>query len=207
MAAVELSSFMHKYLIILCFASICIMAFVPVGIAGAQTCTDVRHFDFSNAAVQIAAKDEGGNSGSDVFHLQGGVGFLSDDPSSPKSRDWHLSLLVDRLEHPDSLTWIRVIVLDKDHITGTGDWHYILVFGCARGAIVRLFQYGSEGVILKHLNDQTLQLYQAIWATTDAHCCPSKHLEVAYKWNAQRHRYRRASAISNEGYERIPDEK
>lgn len=179
----------------------------PVGAGGAQPCDDVEHFDFRNAMVPIASKDEGGAPGPDVLHLQDGIGFLSDNPNSPKSQDWRLELLVDRLEHPDPLTSIRVIVLDKDHLTGTGDWRFVLAFGCANGALARLLQYDSEGVTLKHLNDQTLQLYQAIWAATDAHCCPSEHLEVLYEWNSRKHRYGRVSAFTGEGYAPMPDEK
>jgi hypothetical protein len=100
-----------------------------------------------------------------------------------------------------------VIVLDKNHLTGTGDWRYVIAFGCANGSLVRLFEYGSEGVTLKHLTQQTMHLYQPIWAATDAHCCPGKHLEVLYKWNAQEHKYKRASSISGKGFAPLPDEK
>ena len=159
------------------------------GAVRAQTCSNVRSFDFRNASIPIAAQDDGGSSGADFFRLQDGRGFSSDDPDSAQSHDWQLDLVADRLEHPDPSTWIRIIVVDKDHLTGTGDWHYVMAFDCQHGSLVSLFQYGSEGVELKHLSERTLILYQEVWKKDDPHCCPSGHTILAYHWNAARHRY------------------
>lgn len=90
-----------------------------------------------------------------------------------------------------------MIVVDKDHLTGTGDWHYVMAFGCRNGLLVSIFQYGSEGVELRHLSGQRLDLYQAVWTKDDAHCCPSGHVDIVYKWDAQQHKYRKASSASS----------
>lgn len=79
--------------------------------------------------------------------------------------------------------------MDRNHLTGTGDWRYVMAFHCQQGSLVSLLQYGSEGVELKHLSEQTLILDQAIWKKDDPHCCPSGHTILAYHWNATRHRY------------------
>jgi hypothetical protein len=178
-----------------------------LGHARAQECSSIQQFDFRNATIPMAASDEGSRSGPATFHLQQGVGFLSDDPIAPQSHDWRIDLLLDRLEHPDPSTWVRVIVLDKDHLTGTGDWRYILAFDCRNGSLASLFQYAAEGVTLKHLSAQTLDLYQAVWAKEDPHCCPSRHMELVYRWNALRHRYVHVSSNSGTGVVQIPDEK
>jgi uncharacterized protein (TIGR03435 family) len=93
-----------------------------------------------------------------------------------------------------------VIVLDKDHLTGTGDWRYILAFDCRNGLLASVFQYAAEGVSLKHLSARKLVLNQAIWGMDDPHCCPSRHVELAYRWNALRHRYIRMSSNSGTVY-------
>jgi hypothetical protein len=179
--------------------AIAILLSLASGTARAQACRDIRQFNFKNAAIPIAAPDDGGRSGPDLFHLHDGAGFLSDDPDSAQSHDWGLQLIADRLAHPDPSTWIRVIVVDKDHLTGTGDWRYVMVFGCRNGSLVSIFQYGSEGVELKHLSDQRLDLYQAVWTKDDAHCCPSRHVDIVYRWDTQQHRYRKAISVSGPG--------
>jgi hypothetical protein len=175
--------------------------------AWAQRCVDVRHFDFKNATIYTAPYDEGSHTGADSFRLRDGTAFLSEDPLSSKSHDWQVDLLDDREVHPDPTTWLHVIVLDRDHLTGTGTWYYVMAFSCNNGRLIRRFQYSSEGVSLEHLDDQTLQLYQAIWAPTDSHASPSKHQELVYKWNAKEHRYRRVSTISGKGVKPFPVKK
>ncbi|HEY6446471.1 MAG TPA: hypothetical protein VIY53_08430 [Acidobacteriaceae bacterium] len=158
--------------------------------AGAQTCTSIRQFDFRNSQIPIAARDaSGASSGPELFRLENGEGFISDDPDDPQSHDWGLSLLADRLEHPDPSTWIRVIVVEKDHLTGSGDWRYVLAFACERGSLTSLFQFGEPGVVLDYVTGQTLELTQAIWGEGDAQCCPTRSRNLTYKWNPQRHRY------------------
>jgi hypothetical protein len=169
--------------------------FSVLPIAGrAQVCSDIRRFDFKNATIPIAGPDEGGFAGVRVFRLQDGTGFQSDD--SPDEHDWQLSLLSDRLEHPDQGTWVRIIEVERKHLTGTGDWHYIFAFDCARGQLETLFQYGAEGVVLEQAGDGKLVLRQAVWVGDDAHCCPSSNQQKAYLWDARRHRYNRISTAS-----------
>jgi len=148
--------------------------------AWTQACKDVRSFDFTNTTIHTAPGDDGSRQGSESFRLRDGIGFLSDDPHSLDAHDWRVELLVNRTVHPDPLTWVRVIVLKSDHLTGTGTWNHIMAFGCREGSLVRLFQYSSEGVSLKHLDAKTLELYKAIWKPTDAHCCPSRHVDLLF---------------------------
>lgn len=165
--------------------------------AGAQTCSSIKQFNFRNSQIPIAAQYAGGvRSGPELFRLQDGAGFVSDDPDNPQSHDWSLDLLTDRLEHPDPATWVRVVVVDKSHLTGTGDWHYVMAFGCKDGFLTSLFQVGHEGLMLQHVTDQTLELYEMIWDKGDAHCCPSRHMDLIYKWSPQRHRYDLARSMS-----------
>jgi hypothetical protein len=183
--------------------------------AWAQRCVDVRHFDFKNATIRVGTYDENElqtlfNSRSPfeyTFHLHDGIAYLSDDPGSLKSHDWQVDLLEDREVHPDPRTWLHVIVLDRDHLTGTGTWYYVLAFSCNNGHLIRQFQFSSGGVILKSPDDQTLHLYQTIWALNDSHADPSGERELVYKWNAKEHRYRRVPTISGNGVKSVPDKK
>jgi hypothetical protein len=125
--------------------------------------------------------------------------FLSDDPDSPQSHDWGLQLLMDRPEHPDPSAWIRVIVVDRNHLTGTGDWRWVMAFGCRNGSLVSVFPYGAMGMAREHLSDRTLDLNQAVWAKDDAECCAGRHADIVDRWDAQQHRYRKTSFASAPG--------
>jgi hypothetical protein len=173
--------------------------------------------DFRNAAIRTgpAGANEtrvlfGGAAPSpDGFELRHGMALLHDDPdaSSSASPDWRIHLMLDRKIQPDTATWVRLIVLDEDHLTGTGAWQVVLAYACDRGKLVRLFQYSGEGVTVMNLNAAKLELYQAVWKPDDPHCCPSRHAELTYAWDAEVHRYRRAEAVVREGFVSVQDER
>ena len=184
--------------------------------AWSQACTDIRRFDFRNATIHVGSFDTNKLTGlfndsrglALTFRLRNGVARTYEDPSSKsETPDWQAELVVDREVHPEPSIWMRVIVLEDVHMTGTGTWRYILAFGCDKGRLVQKFRFTSEGVYLKHLDNQTLQLYQAIWLPTDSHADPSSHRELIYKWDARVHQYHLADSTSGKGAEQAPDEK
>ncbi len=166
-------------------------AFSGVGLA--QTCADVKTFDFRNATIEVAARDDGGHAGVDSFHLRDGVAFTSDDPDSPDAHDWRVNVVLDRTVHPEAQTWLRVLVLEKDHLTGSGSWYYVLAFGCRNGKVSRVFQYVSLNVSLQHLDDAEIDLHQAVRLPGDSQAEPSWHCDLVYRWSAAEHRYIRAA--------------
>jgi hypothetical protein len=196
---------MRRSLFALAFAVLAVL--LGLNFAQAQACDDVRAFDFRDARIHVAATDDGEHSEPAAFNFQHGIAYLSDNPGSPQSRDWRVGVVVDRSAHLDPSLWIRVIVLDKNHLTGSGGWHYILAFDCRKGWLNRLFQYGSEGVTLRHLDSRRLQLYQAVWAPSDARCCPTMHADLLYEWNLREQRFVRTASIRHQGFEAVPDEK
>jgi hypothetical protein len=174
----------------------------------AQTCIDIQKFDFRNATIHIAIHDENkatglfnGSEGMvDVFHLKGGVGFQSDDPDNAASHDWQINLVTTHLLHPDNITWVRVVELERDHLTGTGLWSYVLAFTCAQGRLRRIFQYSGQGVSLEHFDDRTLNLYQAVWSGDDSHMDPSHHRELIFSWDDQEHDFGSPHIAEGPGY-------
>lgn len=183
----------------------------------AQTCLDVRAVDFRNTAIRTGPANEnetwalfgGATPLPDGFELRHGTALIHDDAdaSESSSPDWRVELVLDRKIQPDPDTWVRVIGLDEDHLTGTGAWKVVQAYACQQGKLVRLFQYSGEGLSLKHLDAETLRLYQAIWKPGDPHCCPSRHVELTFAWDAEAHRYRRAGAMVGDGFATVPDER
>ena len=184
--------------------------------AWSQACADIRRFDFRNATIRVGSFDINKLTGvfndsrglALTFRLRNGVALTYEDPASKsETPDWQAELVVNREVHPEPSIWMRVIVLEDVHMTGTGTWRYIVAFGCEKGRLVQKFQFTSEGIYLKHLDNQALQLYQAIWLPTDSHADPSSHRELIYKWDARVHQYRLADSTSGNGAEQAPDEK
>jgi hypothetical protein len=185
--------------------SVVVAGFFSAG-ASAKPCSEIRSFDFRNATIRVGVADEnpkGPRGMADSFHLQNGSELIYDEFGSLKSEnpEWGVDLVDDRVVHPDPSTRLRVIVLVDDHLGGTGTWTYVLAFDCQRGNLVRLFQYSGEGVGLKRLTDQTIELDQSIWRPTDAHCCPSQDADLAYRWIATLHRFRRVANVLKNGDE------
>lgn len=185
-------------------------------IAWTQTCVDVRAVDFRNAAIRTGAADAneagllfgGAAPLTDGFELRRGVALLRDDPEAAGSApDWRVELVTDRKIHAGADTWVRVLLLEENHLSGTGMWEVVLAYACERGKLVRLFQFSGEGVSLMHLDAEKLQLYQALWKPSDPHCCPSRHVELTYAWDAETHRYRRGGAVVRDGFVSVTDER
>jgi hypothetical protein len=158
-----------------------LMCGATIGTAAAQSCSDVRSFNFKNATIITADRDDGSRQESDSFYFKDGKGFTSDDPDNPQRHDWQLELDGDHLVHSDPSTWLRIIEFDRDHITGTGTWGYVMAFTCQKDHLVRVFQYSSEGISLQYLDAHKLVLYQAIWRLDDSRAGPAKHSEITYK--------------------------
>lgn len=185
----------------------------PISVS-AQACTDVRSLDLKNATIRVGSPDESGprmEPSELKFSLRNGVALIantSGSSSAARQPDWRVELLIDRVVHPEPSLWLRVLVLEQTHLTGTGTWRYILALDCNDGQLERIFQFGSEGISLKHLDDQTMLVYQTMWMPADSHAQPSKHREMHYAWNAQNHRYRLSgdSALMD-GAEMPPNEK
>lgn len=182
----------------------------------AQNCADIRRFNFKSAAIHVVRADENElqtlfSSSRDealTFRLRNGVALAYDDPAlNSKKPDWRAELVMDREVHPEPAIWIRVIGIDDDHMTGTGTWRYILAFSCEKGHLVRKFQFTSEGVALKYLDNQTLQLTQLIWAETDSHADPSGRRELTYNWDTRIHKYRLAATNPGSDSQHAPDSK
>ncbi|HTH52645.1 MAG TPA: hypothetical protein VL495_01760 [Edaphobacter sp.] len=169
----------------------------PVAPPAAQTCTDIRTFDFKDAIVHLSSQDENEAKGlfnapypnSFWFRLHNGTGSIS--PDGGVTQEWHEELLDDRTVHPEPSLWLRVLVLEHRHLLGSGTWRYILILRCEDHLLTPVFQFNAEGVRLEHLDDSGFKLSQTLWTPTDPHSHPSKHRDLFYRWSPRQHRYLR----------------
>lgn len=104
------------------------------------------------------------------------------DGSSPK--DWEHTLSTDQILKPHHNKEIRLIVINSNHLTGSGAWDTVIALDCVRGTLKKIFEKKYlHGVNIKIRQDDELLLISGEWQPTDPMCCPSKEKRETYQWN------------------------
>jgi hypothetical protein len=141
-------------------------------------CSDLRK---AKAARLISVL---GTSGSlDFSH---GTGCYSEDEDNPKECDWKVAVAEDRNIADDR----RLIVVESEHMTGSGGWMDLLVLGCRAGKVTALFHDTYEGIDVEEASADKLVLKFGRWVGSDPHCCPSMEEHQAYVWRKQAQKVR-----------------
>ncbi len=104
------------------------------------------------------------------------------DGSSPK--DWEHALSTDRILKPTANKEIRLIVVNSNHLTGSGAWNTVIAFDCVRGTLKKIFEKKHlYGVNIEIKQDDELLITSGEWQRTDPMCCPSKEKRETHQWN------------------------
>ena len=125
-----------------------------------------------------------GSSGSlDFSH---GTGCYSEDEDNPKECDWKVAVSEDRNLADDR----RLIVVESEHMTGSGGWMDLLVLGCRAGKVMALFhEIFADGVDVEEASADKLVVRFGSWVGSDADCCPSMEEHQVYVWSKQAQKY------------------
>ncbi len=84
----------------------------------------------------------------------------------------------------------RLIVVDQDHMTGSGEWMHVLVLGCRAGKVTALFHDEFlYGVDVEEASTDKLVLKFGSWVGSVAFCCPSMEEHQVYVWSKQAQKY------------------
>lgn len=144
-------------------------------------CEQIESFDLQNASFPI---EPDGNA----VQFTAGKACPVVEPGS--SCDWDFAITTDRVLHPDPHFPVRLVVVNANHLTGSGAWDHLILFACEDGKPSRIFQnkylYGAK-VDLK--NDSRFTITSGEWQQSDAACCPSGQKEELLVWNARKHAY------------------
>jgi hypothetical protein len=108
-----------------------------------------------------------------------------DEPDS-KECDWKVSVGEDRKIGNDR----RLVVVSREHMTGSGEWADLIVYGCRSGKVAEIFTgsylYGTD---IKEASPDRLVLVVGKWTLNDPRCCPSMEERRIYLWNNQKQTY------------------
>lgn len=85
---------------------------------------------------------------------------------------------------------LRLLSICRDHVTGTGEWDYVVVLGCIDGHLKAIFHDRFKfGADIKEATADKLVLIAGYWRRRDAHCCPSGEQRMVYTWNKELRNY------------------
>lgn len=105
--------------------------------------------------------------------------------------DWRTTI---RQDHPLPASGIRLLVLEQNHLTGTGSFTYIFGFHCGAGSLRQIFEASGQGLKLERLTANGMDISVAIWSNGDPHCCPRRKVHLTYLWSPSRKRFLRQSS-------------
>jgi hypothetical protein len=115
-----------------------------------------------------------------------GTGCYPEDETDSKECDWKVTVDEDRNIGNDR----RLVVVIRDHVTGSGAYADLTVFGCRSGKVAEVFTnsylYGAD---IEEASADSLVLKVGKWALNDPHCCPSMEERRVYLWNNQKQTY------------------
>jgi len=140
-------------------------------------CSDLRKAKASHLISALGKTD---------LDLSHGTGCYSDDEDNPKHCDWKVAVVEDRKIANDR----RLIVVDSEHMTGSGAWIDVGVLGCQAGKITAiLHDQFSESVDVEEATADKLVLRFPNWTGSVASCCPLLEERRVYVWNKEDHKY------------------
>ncbi len=169
-------------LLIIGFVFIVAVAFaaLPSEASAPQVCKDIEKFDFRNSTLELE------NRG--YVTLVHGNGCSSDD--LPNHCDWKQEITLDVFLWPQKGIEIRLLRINSDHLTGSGEWDYVLIYECRGGILSRIFERRYlSGVKLERLEGSDLVLRSGHWLPGDANCCPSKEKLETFCWDNKQGTY------------------
>ncbi len=133
--------------------------------------------------------------------MQDGV-FLEWDLSTPLSGisagdrdqlkqkpDWRTTIERDLIIQPGGSGGVRILVLNRNHLTGTGSYTYVFGFRCNAGSVDKIFEASGQGVRFDKATDSAIDITVGIWRPSDPHCCPSREEHLRYVWSQARKRF------------------
>ena len=160
---------------------------LSANVAQDTRCEDIVSIDFRNLTIDIPWRG--------AVQLEDGVGFSSDAGEGGESKDWEIRLVRDEILRPADGKALRLIILNASHLTGSGAWDHVFVFGCVGGKVVQLFhERFLYGVHIAKIIDAEWIFISGEWLDKDPMCCPSNDRISRYRWSTKENTFKVVSS-------------
>ena len=146
-------------------------------VASGANCDSIEKMDFNEAALSF---------GSQSLRFQNGKACTSDQ-AIEDGCDWQHTLTVDQILVPTPSQTIRLIVINSNHLTGSGAWDHVFFFRCRNGHAVSDFSESYRyGVKIEKRSNTELWLVSGEWLKGDPDCCPSRQKTEIFRWDSKK---------------------
>jgi len=125
------------------------------------------------------------------FAFRNGIAlqWLVPEEHNPQRPDFRITIDRDQLVHPTGSSGVKILIVQMDHLTGTGSFQYLAAYDCRERQLHKLLDVSGEGVKFLSASNDRIQLTLFLWSDADAHCCPSKKADVMFQWSPKRQAY------------------
>ena len=133
--------------------------------------------DFNEAALSFGAQS---------LRFRNGKACTSDQAFADGC-DWQHAITVDQALVPTPGQTIRLIVINSNHLTGSGAWDHVFFFRCRNGRAVSEFSESYRyGVKIEKRSNTELRLVSGEWLKGDPDCCPSRQKTEIFRWDSKK---------------------
>ena len=140
-------------------------------------CHEIDKVDLMNAELNFESKS---------LRFRDGKACTTDGEGD-SACDWEHTVTLDKLLTPEPGQAVRLIILNSNHLTGSGAWDHVLLFECKEGKVTSLFNQGYlNGVKVEELGDAEFSLLSGEWLRKDPECCPSRHKREIFRWDRKK---------------------
>lgn len=145
------------------------------------TCSEIESFDMKNASILFKP------FGPQVQFMNGKA-CPKEEVSS--SCEWEYVITADRTIRPDPMSPVRFIIVNANHLTGSGAWDYLILFTCKEGKLKQILNLSYlYGVKFNLISDKKFVTKSGHWRKTDSPGFPSQEKEETFVWNTQNKSY------------------
>jgi len=149
-------------------------------VASGVNCDSIEKMGFNEAALSF---------GSQSLRFQNGKACTSDQAIEDGCA-WRHTLTVDQTLVPTPGQTIRRIVINSNHLTGSGAWDHVLFFRCRNGHVVNEFSESyRNGVTIEKRSYTELWLVSGEWLKGDPDCCPSRQKTKIFRWDSKKNAF------------------
>ena len=143
-------------------------------IAAATQCDAIEKVDFNNSELSFGAKS---------LRFRDGKACTKEGEDSGPC-DWEHVVTFDKVLIPEPGRAVRLMIINSNHLTGSGASDHVLLFECRNGRVVSVFNESYlYGVTIEKLASTEFSLISGEWLKNDQECCPSRKKREVLRWD------------------------